>query len=341
MRKTMFCTLLVFILICSVISFRAQAQASIRFIIEEIDVSLFPKIETYLSVTDPQGHPIRGVSEENFSVTEDGEVVDDFSITPVQNVELPISFVLAIDTSGSMPVGQAVSAAKGFVNSLSPQDQVAVVSFADQVTVSQPLTTEKAQVIQTLNNLSAGGDTALYDAIWQAADLLKDVSTRKVVIPITDGVDSQISEHSLEQVISDASQWGVPIYPLGFGSVDTVELNDIADATGGFAQIQPDASELKGMFKTISTILREQYLLRFTSNLPADGNQHELSIEFDDESGSAEDKASFVAQPGVVSVSLPDFSEGETVGGTVLFAPEISSPAPISRLDITDRKSVV
>jgi VWFA-related protein len=321
----------------------ALAQQSARMAIEQVDSSLFPRVEAYLSVSDVQGFPVKDLSEENFSVSEDGQPVADFEINSVQNTKQPLAFVLLVDTSGSMawssdtttPMDDAISAAKGFVDTLSPQDQVAVLTFSSQADVVQGLTSEKGITHVALDSLVAAGDTALYDGLVEAVAQLKDVPVRKVILLITDGIESGISGYTFDQAVNEAVRWSIPVYPIGFGAVDEQQLTQLAVLTGGYAQVQPDSSTLQSSLTTVQQILREQYLLRFESGLPADGLDHNLSVVVDYPNNHLETSQSFFAQPGEVTVALPDFQDGQTVGGKLRFAPEIVSPAEVSSLKIS------
>ncbi|MFH1906306.1 MAG: VWA domain-containing protein [Chloroflexota bacterium] len=319
----------------------ANAQANIRLNIDAVNNSLFPQIELNLSVSDTQGFPVKGLTEGNFSVTEDGQPVSGVVVIPAQNIQQPLAFVLVIDTSGSMgssstptPLQNAIQAAKAFIDTLSPQDQVALIAFADQVTLVQDLTADKTIVHNALDTLKPSGNTALYDALVEAVDTLKNRSERRVIVLLTDGVDSGVGQFTFDDAVNEAARWAVPVYPIGFGSVDKSELEKLASLTGGAAQIQPNSSTLQAAFQVVLGILREQYVLRYTSSLPADGKEHELVVKLDYQGWHVEQSRKFVAQPSELKITLPGFSEGQVIGGLVRFAPEIVSPGPMAELNI-------
>ena len=109
----------------------------------------------------------------------------------------PADIVLAIDTSGSMnqevtylnpdtgkeqketKIKLAEDAAKEFVDQLSDGDDLTVILFDDQALFldrENPTITMtakgKVEIKQQLTNLIAGGETALYDAVGMAQELL-------------------------------------------------------------------------------------------------------------------------------------------------------------------------
>ena len=82
----------------------------------------------------------------------------------------PLTLALVLDRSGSMtgqPLEMAKAVALRVINDLTPQDQVAVVAFDDQMTTIQELAPVsarmKARVAMALAQMGPGGSTALYE----------------------------------------------------------------------------------------------------------------------------------------------------------------------------------
>ncbi|MBI5953347.1 MAG: VWA domain-containing protein [Chloroflexi bacterium] len=330
--------LITVLLLLSVSTVNAQGTARVN--IEDIDNGRFPVLEIYLSITDVQGFPIKNLDISNFSVSEDGRSVKNFEVTPVQNVKQPLAVVLAIDTSGSMggrslptPLQNAVEAAKIFVDSLSSQDQVAVISFSSSSYMVQDFTDDRSVIRTQLDALKPDGNTTMYDGIVQAVNLLGQRSERRVLILITDGKDTGNGKFSSSDARDEVRGYGIPVYSIGFGDVDRDELEKISGLAGGTAQIKPNSSDLQSAFRTVLQILREQYLVRYTSSLPADSNQHELKITIDAQGLSVSDERSFEARLGEIKIILP-FKDGDIVGGNVLLKPKVIAPADLEQLDI-------
>jgi hypothetical protein len=238
------------------------------------------------------------------------------------------------ETGKPKPIEDAILAAKDFINTLAPQDLVGVIRFSDKAVTVQDLTTDRGVVTSALESLTPEGDTALYDAIVEGVDLLKNRGERRVIILLTDGVDSGISEFLLSEALDEATRWAVQVYPIGFGGVDQQELEQIAALTGGAAQIKPDSTELQTAFTTVLSILREQYLLKIASSLPADGNEHELRVTVDYESWHVDHTRQFIAHPGEVTITFPDLQDGQVVGGNIFFAPDILAPGTPQQMEI-------
>jgi len=313
------------------------AQNAIKCTIESIDYESFPEIKAYLSVSSPQGLPIGGLTSTDFTIAEGGIPVPEFEISAIQDLKQTLSFVLVMDISGSMhgkPISDSISAAKKFVENLNVNDEIGVISFADEVTVVQEPVSDKIKVISALDTLTAGGNTVLYDALYQGLELLRGVTHRKVLILVTDGVDSQISTHTLQEVINEAVALGIPVGTIGFGSVDSEELMTLSKATNGISQIQPDSSSLDTIFTRVLLLLRQQYLLQYQSSLLDDGTEHNLLVTVQVQGQPYSATASFIPKLKEITIALPDYSEGQIASGSVHFAPVISSPNPIIRMDI-------
>ena len=319
------------------------AQSSLRFAVEWIDTSLYPTVQVYLGVSDMLGFPLSGLDKKDFTLTVAGQEVTDFEVAPFHNTDQPLAFVLAIDTSGSMEavsysqtaLDQAVEAAKVFLGKLSPDDRVALIAFADEVEVIQELTSDKSAVETALDSLEPGGGTKLYDAVYQGIEILENVPERKVVIFLTDGKESGSSEQTAESVAQKAAGSGVPVYPIGFGDVNRDNLIAIASESGGYAQIKPDAAALQTAFTTVLDLLHAQTLLRFTSELPADNTEQEVTVTLTHQGNEFSDSGVFTTQPYTTAIESPEegvqFSEPILVEASV--TPEIRTASVEFYLD--------
>ena len=334
-RYSFFQTVLFFMLALLFLVGSVSAQGNLRFVVDEIDTQYFPKMEVYLSVSDAQGLPIHGLVKDNFDVSEGGTPITNFDITPIQNMQQKVSFMLVIDTSGSMNedgppsrITNAKQAAQNFIQELSPQDQIGLVTFGQEVKLVQVPTSEHTSVTDTLADLSAHGDTYLYDGLLKAIDELKDVQNRRVIILIADGRDSSKGKNTYEDVIKEATKNNIPIFTLGFGNVDSSELSSMALETGGIPQFDPSSDRLSESFTRVLQILREQYLLRYDSNLEADKQEYDLNVTVDYSGDEYSANRKFIAQPYIppdssVSVQILEPGNGDALSVTTTVKAEV------------------
>ncbi len=249
---------------------------------------------------------------------------------------MALAVAIVLDTSGSMvkSLATSITAAKDFIGTLGPNDQVSLITYSDKPTIIQGFTTDRSVLSTALEGLKAAGNSALHDALIEAVAVLKPRTERKVIVLITDGYESGISSYSIDQVIDEAARWSTPIYPIGFGGVNRNKVEIIAKLTGGFAQINPDADTLSVSLAKVLDNLRDQYVLEYTSALAADGKEHELNIAYDYQGGSVNDSYRFIAKPGNITISFGDLVDGQEISGTVRFSPNILAPAPVRSLEI-------
>src|SRR5262249_12646221 len=133
--------------------------------------------------------------------------------------------ILLIDTSSSMAdkVDVVHEAAGGFLKTLRPGDRGAVVTFADGVSVLQPLTDNRTLLDDAVRQTGARGQTALYNAVYialkqfgQVAHGAKDVR-RQAIVVLSDGEDT-VSLVNLEDVLTVARRMAVNIYAVSLQS---------------------------------------------------------------------------------------------------------------------------
>lgn len=328
---------------------QVSAQSNISLIIDAITSDDFPQIEADVSVIGTNGLPMKDLTQDNFSVSEDNQSVSDFVVTPIK--EHPMEFVLVIDTSASMgygsgptPMENIIQTVSEFVDSLASEDQVALISFSDDIIINQDQIKDKQLVKDNLDKLSPSGtpgNALLNDALMEAIDRIKGRAERPMIIMVTDGKDSGLSEYTIDQVIDEAVRQGVMVNSVVWGGASQEDLAKLADRTQGEMQFlsgnRPDPVALQAAFNNISNglpDLRVQYNIDFSSSIPADGKEHDLVVMVDHLGSHAEASRRFSASPGEVKITFPDHENGQDVGGFVHFAPDITAPAPIKQMDI-------
>jgi Ca-activated chloride channel family protein len=331
---TQSCSILIALVVAFASFTLANAQINHWINIESLSNTKFPLVEAHVSAFNVEGLPIQGLTPGNFSVFEDGQKVVTFDAASFMNTEKPLAIALVIDTSGSMnaitsptPLQNAVQSAKTFVAELTPNDYVAVISFADDPTVVQDLTTDRALVNQALDSLKPTTNTALYEAIVKGVDVLKNRPERRIMVLLTDGTETTPNrEFTFDQAANEAKKWTIPVYPIGFGDAKKDELQNLAAMTLGVAQIHADTSALQGAFTQILQILRQQYKITYTSAIPSDGKAHTLLIGLDFQDKHDEVSRSFTAQlPTTIQITKP--LEGETLKYNTT---QVNSPIQIS-----------
>ena len=127
------------------------------------------KVETTLvtipvSVYDRNGLYIPNLSQNNFSIFEDGKQQE---IAYFGTSEKPFTVILLLDTSPSTEykIDEIRAAAVAFVDQLKPQDQVMVIEFDGNVHVLTESTSDRQLIYKGIRKADFGGGTSLYDAV--------------------------------------------------------------------------------------------------------------------------------------------------------------------------------
>ena len=322
----------------------AQTGSILR--IDDIQNSDFPQLTLNVSALDEMGYPLQGLSSDNFSLSEDGNVVTDFQVVPVN--QHPVQVVIVLDLSNSMqygskptPLQSSTAAAQEFLAGLGQQDQAAVVTFSDQANVVQDLTSNLNQAQSALNGLKTGTNSALNDGLFEAAGVLKGKALRPVIILLTDGVESGVSKSTSDEALQAITGLQGVVFPIVWGGARKDDMQKLANLTHGEAQFlqgqYPNQTAFRSAFSRINSLItayRTQYQLTYKSLLPADGKEHELVLSLDHLGQHVEVTRRFVAKQGEVFLSFPTLKDSQVISGKVTFAPEIKSPADLEQLEI-------
>jgi len=238
-----------------------------------VDVDL---VVLHATVCDRHGRLITGLQEQNFEVYEDGARQP---IRLFRHEDVPVTVGLVVDHSGSMrrKLAEVSAAARIFVQSSNRDDQMFVVNFNEKVSRGLPgaigFSNDPAELENAILNASAGGKTALYDAIVEALELLKTSTLdKKVLIVISDGGDNA-SAHTLNQVTKLADQSSAIIYTIGIFDDDDPDRNPgvlkrLARATGGEAFFPDKVSASVEICTRIAREMRNQYTIGYVPTNP-------------------------------------------------------------------------
>ena len=166
------------------------------------------------SVTDRNGRAIGGMKESDFTIYENGV---ERKITTVVPAYEPFNLVLLLDVSGSVEerIDFIRKAARDFLNTASPQDRIAIISFRDDIQVISHFSTDRRMLSKKLDEIDAGGATALNDALaYVLADTVKPLhGERTAVVILSDGDDNK-SFVPFPALLEATMESGVLIYPL-------------------------------------------------------------------------------------------------------------------------------
>ena len=249
------------------------------------------EVNVVFTATNGHGKFVRDLSQSDFRVLDNNQPpqsILDFR----RETNLPLRVGLLVDDSGSVKSRFAFeqNAAIGFLKQVvrPKTDRAFVIGFNSHSKLMKDFTDNSSQLSSAINNLRAGGGTALYDAIYLACKekLLHTGDQRPVrraIIVLSDGEDNQ-SEVSLGTAIQMAQRAEVVIYAISTDDSGLVMRGDgvleqLAHYTGGRAFFPYKMNDITKAFSSIEEELRSQYSLAYKpADLAADGRYHSIEI---------------------------------------------------------------
>jgi Ca-activated chloride channel family protein len=295
---------------------------------EEIDPESIVRINSELvtlnvRVIDRNNRPINNVRQDEFRVFEDGQP------QPIEfftREEIPISYGLAVDTSGSLrsQLQSVIDAAKAIVSSNKRGDETFLERFisSDKIETLQDFTAQRDLLMDGLDNLYIeGGQTAVIDGVYLAAEHVAEYKKgdpndrrRRALIVITDGEDRN-SYYKEEQLFARLREEDVQIYVIGFvNELDRDSgfirksprekavnlIKRLSAETGGRAFFPDSLADLPQIANEIVRDMRTQYVLAYNpTNKTRDGTYRAIKVTVSE--GASGDKRIVLARSGRVA----------------------------------------
>ena len=183
-----------------------------------------------------------------------------------QYVKKQADVLLLIDVSGSMSgdkIDQARQAAMAFIAKLPTQNRLGLMTFNESITERVRLDSferNSDDVRRAIDGLEADGDTALYDAVIAATEVLSQDQENdriRAVVLLSDGQDTASGQSLNEMVNTINAQRGgknpILIVPVAYGSdADINALNAIARASSTRVQ-SGDPANIQRVLEIISS----------------------------------------------------------------------------------------
>jgi tight adherence protein B len=318
-RRLAFAVLLT---VACLVSSPALAQSD-QLTIDGVNDDDYPTVE--VTVTVPEALEDARIFKEAFAITENGEPRRRpiLGNRPEEPESAPPRAVLAMDISGSMvqAIGRARAAADAFVQSLPTGSEVAVVTFGQDANVTQPFTDNLDAVrssIQGVDVTNPDAQTALYDGVVRAADLLPSGDDAPAsIILLSDGGDTvstieqdEAAAHLRER---NATLWAVE---LQGSEPDPAALRALAGDTGDVLTAE-NADELTEIYVGLASDLSRRHVLRYESEASGEtqigvsvhvlevSTSSSTTVEIDGTPAQAVNEAPPQAPPEVFTVATP------------------------------------
>ena len=240
------------------------------------------------SVVDPRGTAIVGLKLEDFELRVDGQLK---AISDMTRTETSVRLAMLFDNSGSIDSAREFekqAARHFFRNVLRPSDEAAIYSVESESYLAQPLTRDIHLLERTIDSFGKPeGSTSLFDAIVDAAAYLRPYPGRRVLVIVSDGIETT-SRNDFESTIKSVLADDCQIFIVQTGLYDGANLRalaaerrmeQLAGQTGGAVYIPKTRNEVDLAFQQIAADLGHQYVLSYyPGDERRDGRFHVIDL---------------------------------------------------------------
>jgi len=273
----------------AVVTFASGATREATLVTPRIAIDQEVKFELqqlYVSVKQ-DGRRVLDLGRDDFEVVDDGATQE---IRAFARGDMPLAAVVLLDSSLSMRgerLRTALAGAQAFFSDMRPLDEGKLLVYCDHTVHATPFTSVPEVLRAGLGEIEAHGGTALADHLYLALKLLEERQGRRVVVLLSDGVDSH-SLLSMEDVLFKARQSQALVYwiRLADEASDVPSGKDLpplfsawrdkgtyweqfrllhrtVEESGGAVTVVKRLDEVEPAFHGIMQELREQYVLGY------------------------------------------------------------------------------
>ncbi|MEE8583236.1 MAG: VWA domain-containing protein, partial [Acidobacteriota bacterium] len=271
---------------------KPQYEASLSVSVNQVRVDV--------AVRDKKDNLITGLRKEHFTLYEDKVEQEIVNFSPI---EAPMTAVLLIEYNKAISwdmLYEAWLSSQYFVRGMRRGDWVAVVAFDIRPEILVDFTQDKAEVFNSLRalNFPAFSESNFYDALYDVLDRTQETEGKTAVIAVASGIDT-FSKKNLSQLLKRVKKSNATIFAVSLGGHQRARyghnlpatvrmtllqadntLKTITKWTGGEAYFPRFVSQYRGIFETISAMLRHQYSLSYIpTNTKKDGKFRKIRVK--------------------------------------------------------------
>jgi len=248
-------------------------------------------VDILASVIDSHGHPIAGLTKDQFELSEEGvpQTVERFEA----ETNRPLDLALMVDASASTfkDLKFESDAAAHFIQQVvRPSDRLAVFEFDEDVTELSEFSQDIPKLQAAVHRIIPGAGTSIYDAVVLGSNALRRRAPgrRRAIVLVTDaGETTSVAKFEDARRAAIASE--TLLYSIVIRTLKTENLRNtagehalitITDTSGGAMFILEDLNQLDSMFDQINRELRTQYLIGYYPNpVPPPGSYRRVDVK--------------------------------------------------------------
>lgn len=223
--------------------------------------------------------PVAGLQSADFELRDNGVVQQ---VDAVESQDVPISAMLALDTSGSTDgarLSDLQNAGRTLIAGLRPQDRGGLTTFSDDVRPRVPFTSDRSLLSAAVERVRPSGATSVLDGVYTAIVSTLAEPGRSLVVVCTDGRDTA-SWMQAGEVAEVAKRSNAVIYAVTAGTArGNGDLGELADITGGHVIAVEKGSDYQARLRAILEEFRSRYVISFTPTGVTAGGFHRLDVK--------------------------------------------------------------
>jgi len=268
----------------------------------KVDTSV---VNVDVAVLDNKGRFIPNIPRGHFRILEDNvpQQISNFGAG-----EAPMTVCMVIEFSNLFQQYyteswyQTLQASYGFLQTLKPEDYVAIVAYDMRPEILADFSTDKRKAYEAMQRLriAAFSESNLYDAVTDTAERMKDLEGRKAIVLIASGRDT-FSKLTFDKTRKILQNDAVPIYAIGLmqalrewydarGAMGPIarldflqadnQMRTFAKETGGQSFFPRFYGEFPSIYRAIHESLRNQYSIGYSpANTAKDGKFRKIKVE--------------------------------------------------------------
>ncbi len=261
---------------------------------DEVDADDIVRISSNLvpipaSVVDKRGNAVIDLKLDDFELRVDGELRP---LSDLTRSETSVRLAMLFDNSTSLDAAREFekqAAIRFFRKVLRPKDEAAIYSIETDSYLVQPLTNDIVRLERTIAMFGRpDSGTSLFDAILSAATYLRPYGGRRVLVIVSDGIETTSKVTDFDFVVQHVLADDCQVYVVQTGLYEGANLRQLAaerrmeqltGQTGGAVYIPKTTDQLDIAFDQIAADLSQQYVLSYYPSADhRDGQLHKLDL---------------------------------------------------------------
>jgi Ca-activated chloride channel homolog len=262
-------------------------------------------VDVPIAVLDNRGRFIPNIPPGNFRILEDGVPQ---RVTGFEMGQAPMTVCLIVEFSArfqsfwSQTWFETLVATDGFIQSLQPEDYLAIVAYDLRPEILSDFSTNRMDASNAMRRLQipAFSEANLYDALHFTLERMEAIEGRKAIVVIASGIDtfSKLNFGEIRKIVQNA---GIPIYSIGLmqwirewmdarnmmGPIARMDflqadnqMRTFARESGGQSFFPRFLGEFPSIFQAIHQAMRNQYNLIYQpTNQDRDGKFRRIEVQ--------------------------------------------------------------